>query len=384
MSHLFPTYAKWDVTITSGKGTKLYDNQGNEYLDFVSGIAVCNLGHCHPKVVAAVEEQLHSFWHVSNLFHIPIQENVAALLTEQSGMDAVFFCNSGAEANEAAIKLARKATGKHEIVTFTQSFHGRTLGTMSATGQDKIKTGFGPMLETFHHVPFNDIAALKQVVNEQTAAIVLEVIQGEGGVNLIDPEFAASVNYVCQEHGILLIVDEIQTGIGRTGTAFAFQQYELTPDIITVAKGLGNGFPVGAMLGKQHLIDAFSAGSHGSTFGGNPLAMAAAQAVLTEVFQPNFLQAVQEKGKQLLSGLNEALSGLEIVKEIRGNGLLVGIELQEEGAPFIKQLREKGLLVLNAGPNVIRLLPPLVVTSEELHEAVTQLKEVLDQASVHA
>ncbi|MED4164204.1 acetylornithine transaminase [Halalkalibacterium halodurans] len=384
MSHLFPTYAKWDVTITSGKGTKLYDNQGNEYLDFVSGIAVCNLGHCHPKVVAAVEEQLHSFWHVSNLFHIPIQENVAALLTEQSGMDAVFFCNSGAEANEAAIKLARKATGKHEIVTFTQSFHGRTLGTMSATGQDKIKTGFGPMLETFHHVPFNDIAALKQVVNEQTAAIVLEVIQGEGGVNLIDPEFAASVNHVCQEHGILLIVDEIQTGIGRTGTAFAFQQYELTPDIITVAKGLGNGFPVGAMLGKQHLIDAFSAGSHGSTFGGNPLAMAAAQAVLTEVFQPNFLQAVQEKGKQLLSGLNEALSGLEIVKEIRGNGLLVGIELQEEGAPFIKQLREKGLLVLNAGPNVIRLLPPLVVTSEELHEAVTQLKEVLDQASVHA
>src|SRR5690625_3505852 len=285
MSALFPTYKRFNVSVASAEGTTITDVTGKQYLDFGSGISVCNLGHRHPAVQQAVSEQLDKYWHVSNLYEIPLQEKVAQHLTDNSIGDYVFFCNSGAEANEAAIKLARKATGKTKIITFNQSFHGRTYATMSATGQQKIQQGFGPLLETFTYVPYNDLAAFQQALDDNTAAVMLEVIQGEGGVVVSDPEFLQAVAELCEENDVLLMIDEIQTGIGRTGKAFAYEHYGISPDVITLAKGLGNGLPVGAMIAKEKYRDVFGPGSHGTTFGGNPLAMAAAKAVLQTVFQ---------------------------------------------------------------------------------------------------
>ncbi|MCM3716609.1 acetylornithine transaminase [Alkalihalobacillus oceani] len=377
MSALFPTYARWDVTAVKGEGATLTDKDGKQYLDFIAGIAVCNLGHCHPKVNAALEKQLHSLWHVSNLFQIEGQERVAQLLVDHSVGDYVFFCNSGAEANEAAIKLARKATGKHHIVSMKQSFHGRTLGSMAATGQEKIHAGFGPLLTEFTYVTLNDEKELAGAVTADTAAIIVEVIQGEGGVLPMSKEYAKKLSQICEQYQCLLIVDEVQTGIGRTGTAFAYEQLELSPDIITVAKGLGNGFPVGALIGKKELKEAFSPGSHGSTFGGNPLAMAAAEAVVTEVFTPEFLADVQQKGDYFKQRLEQALASFSIVKEVRGNGLILGVACHVEAAPIITECRERGLLVLPAGPNVVRLLPPLIVSNEELNRATGILAEAI-------
>lgn len=295
-----------------------------------------------------------------------------------------FFCNSGAEANEAALKLARKHTGRHKIITFQQSFHGRTFATMSATGQEKIYKGFGPLLPEFVHLPFNDIEALESEMNEQVAAIMLEIVQGEGGIRKANDVFLQKVAQFCKQYGALLIVDEVQTGIGRTGKAFAYQHFEIEPDIITTAKGLGSGFPVGAMIGKAFLRDSFTAGVHGSTFGGNPLAMAAAKATLEVIFQPEFLQEVQEKGTYFLQQLQEALNGIELVKEVRGLGLLVGIECHEDITPLIPAIHENGLLVLTAGPSVIRLLPPLIVTKEELDMAVAVIKQTIMSGYVAA
>lgn len=381
MSALFPTYARWDVTPVEGNGAILVDDKGKEYLDFVSGIAVCNLGHCHPKVTKAVEEQLHKLWHVSNLFQIEKQEKVAKLITDHTVGDYVFFCNSGAEANEAAIKLARKATGRNEIVTLRQSFHGRTFATMTATGQEKVHQGFGPLLSGFTYVDLNDTAQLEQAVNEKTAAVMVEVIQGEGGVRLMDESYAEALKEVCATYDCLLIVDEIQTGIGRTGAAFAYEELGLSPDIITLAKGLGNGFPVGAVVGKKELKDAFSPGSHGSTFGGNLLAMAAAEAVLQEIFDPTFLKEVKEKGESFKRTLEQKLQNASIVKEIRGKGLLIGIECNVEVAPIITACRNEGLLVLQAGPNVVRILPPLTVTKEQIEKATTILVDTITRFS---
>lgn len=377
MSSLFPTYSRWDIEVSHAKGTKLYDTNGKEYLDFVSGIAVCNLGHCHPKVTKAVEEQLHKVWHVSNLFHVPIQEEVASLLTKNSNLDYVFFCNSGAEANEAAIKLARKHQQKSKIITFYQSFHGRTFATMAATGQEKVQVGFGPLLSKFEYLPYNDIEALKKADVSDAAAIMLEVIQGEGGVHPATPEFIEAVKEVCAKNDCLLIVDEVQTGIGRTGKAFGYQHYNLEPDIVTTAKGLGNGLPVGAMIGKAHLKETFNAGSHGSTFGGNPVAMAAAKATLEEIFTSSFLKEVTEKGEFLKEELQEALKDSKRVKEIRGKGLIIGIECTDAVGEDIKKLQQEGLLVLVAGPNVVRLLPPLIISKEEITIAVKKLAKVL-------
>ncbi|WP_275980310.1 acetylornithine transaminase [Halalkalibacter alkaliphilus] len=386
MSALFPTYARWDITPVKAKGSKLIDSDGKEYLDFISGIAVCNLGHCHPKVVSSVEEQMKKLWHVSNLFQIEGQEQVAEQLVDHSVGDYVFFCNSGAEANEAAIKLARKSTGKHHIVSLTNSFHGRTLGSMAATGQDKIHQGFGPLLTEFTYIEMNDSEALKNTVTEKTAAIMVEIIQGEGGIRLMSDEYAESLKTVCEQFGCLLIVDEVQTGIGRTGTAFAYEQLGLSPDIITVAKGLGNGFPVGALIGKERLKDAFTPGSHGSTFGGNPLAMAAAKAVLTEVFKPELLESVQEKGEWFKAELEKKLGDSKIVEEVRGKGLMLGIACHIEVAPIIKACIENGLLVLPAGPKVLRILPPLVATKSELVRAceilLTVFQEIEQKQSV--
>ncbi|UOE93204.1 acetylornithine transaminase [Alkalihalobacillus sp. LMS39] len=375
MSAIFPTYARWEIEVESGKGTVLKATDGKEYLDFTSGIAVCNLGHCHEAVVEAVKEQAEKLWHVSNLFHIPLQEEVAETLVQHSDGQYVFFCNSGAEANEAAIKLARKYTGKTKILTFAQSFHGRTFGSMSATGQAKIHDGYGPLLNEFQYLPYNDIQSVKKAIDDNVAAIMLEVIQGEGGVHIGDRTFIQEIEALCQEHDILLMIDEVQTGIGRTGKPFAYQHYGISPDIVTVAKGLGNGFPVGAMIGKEKLKEAFSPGSHGSTFGGNPLAMAAAKATLNTIFTDDFLTNVTTLGEYFMQQLTTIFADSSLVKEVRGKGLMIGIECTENVTEILKKLREQQVLILNAGPNVIRLLPPLTVTKAEIDLVIEKIKE---------
>lgn len=384
MGALFPTYNRWDICLESAEGTKVIAKDGKQYLDFVAGIAVCNLGHRHPAVQAAIEAQLQRVWHVSNLFTSDLQEEVAQLLVEHSCGDYVFFCNSGAEANEAALKLARKHTGRSKVITFQQSFHGRTFATMSATGQEKVYKGFGPLLPEFIHLPFNDIATLEQEMDERVAAIMVEIVQGEGGVRQANEAFLQKIAELCKQYGALFIVDEVQTGIGRTGTAFAYQHFSIEPDIITSAKGLGSGVPVGAMIGKAFLRDTFTAGIHGSTFGGNPLAMAAAKATLQVIFKEEFLQEVQKKGAYFLQQLREALHGVDIVKDVRGLGLMIGIECKQEITKLIPAIHANGLLVLTAGPNVIRLLPPLIVTNEELDMAVDILQQTLMKESVAA
>ncbi|MED1380302.1 aspartate aminotransferase family protein [Bacillus mycoides] len=376
-SHLFQTYGRREIEFLKGNGAKVIDKSGEQYLDFTSGIGVCNLGHCHPTVVKAVEKQLRNIWHISNLFTNSLQEEVASLLTEDTALDHVFFCNSGAEANEAALKLARKHTGKSLVVTCEQSFHGRTFGMMSATGQDKVKEGFGPLLPSFLHIPFNDIRALEEVMNEEVAAVMVEVIQGEGGVILADPSFLKEIEKLCNQYNALFIIDEVQTGIGRTGTLFAYEQMGIVPDIVTIAKALGNGIPVGAMIGRKELGSSFTAGSHGSTFGGNYIAMTAAKEVLQFIKEQSFFKEVQEKGEYVLKKLQEELRHVECVQNIRGKGLMIGIECKHEVANVIEQLEKAGLLVLQAGPNVIRLLPPLIVTNEELEQAIYMIKRVV-------
>ncbi len=379
MSNLFPTYSRWEVEPEWAEGSFLYGKDGKKYLDFTSGIGVCNLGH-RPKVVEeAIEQQLKKFWHVSNLFPVESQEIAARKLAKAANMDLVFYSNSGAEANEAAIKMARKATGRTKIITFYQSFHGRTFATMSATGQEKIKYGYGPMLETFVYVPYNDLESLKAVMSEEVAAVMLEVVQGEGGIHPGSEEFLKGVEEVCKQFGSLFIIDEIQTGIGRTGKPFAFQHYGLQPDIVSVAKGLGNGLPIGAIIGKVHLKEVFGPGSHGTTFGGNPIAIAAAIATMNTIFDTSFLKDVNEKADFLKRGLEENLLKLPIVKEIRGLGFMIGIEVNIQVPTMLSSMRSKGLIALSAGENVIRLLPPLTATKEELQAAIDIITTVLNQ-----
>lgn len=382
MESVYPTYGRWAIEVKAALGSTVIDTAGKEYLDFVSGIAVCNLGHRHPTVQKAIEEQLNKVWHVSNLFQISSQDEVAKLLTGQNHLDMAFFCNSGAEANEAAIKLARKHTQKTKIITFEQSFHGRTFATMSATGQEKIHAGYGPLLEQFVYVPYNDAKALETAIDDSTAAVMLEVVQGEGGVVPGEEAFLQKVQELCKENGALMMIDEVQTGIGRTGTLFAFEQYNLKPDIVTVAKGLGSGFPVGALLGTKELKEAFGPGSHASTFGGNPLAMAAAKATVEVINDSEFLKDIQEKGNYIKEELNHHVGNLAIVEEIRGKGLMIGIACTEEVMPLIGSLQEKGLLIVVAGPKVLRLLPPLTVTKEEIDQAVKLIKQELEELSL--
>ncbi|MFC5602299.1 acetylornithine transaminase [Sporosarcina koreensis] len=374
MSTLFNNYARRPLHIVKGAGTVVEDANGKQYLDFTSGIAVVSLGHAHPAIVNAIQIQSEKLWHISNLFESPEQEMLAASLIKNTHYSHGFFCNSGAEANEAAIKLARKHTGKSTIITFDQSFHGRTFGAMAATGQEKIKQGFGPMLETFKIVPFNDPAKLEAAIDDDVAAIMLEVIQGEGGIHAVNPEFATVISKICASKGILCIVDEVQTGIGRTGTRYAYEQTELKPDILTLAKGLGGGFPIGAMLGTADLFDSFGPGTHGTTFGGNPLAVAVAQEVVNHVFEEGFLEEVRAKSDALIGKLRGILPDHF---DIRGQGLLIGIDCKEDVAPFIRQAEEAGLLVVQAGSNVIRLLPPLTVTEQEIDQAVEILTSIL-------
>ncbi|MFJ8244505.1 acetylornithine transaminase [Peribacillus asahii] len=377
MSSLFPTYVRWGIEPEQAKGSWLISTEGKKYLDFTSGIAVLNLGHGHEKVKSAVANQLEKYWHVSNMFEISGQERTAKVLTDVTGLGRVFFSNSGAEANEGAIKLARKATGKSKVVTCLQSFHGRTFATMAATGQEKVRVGFGDMLSTFDYVPYNDCEALAKAVDSETAAVMLEVVQGEGGIHVVEQAFLDAIKEQCEKHGALLIIDEIQTGIGRTGKPFAFQHFDVKPDIITAAKGLGNGLPIGAVIGKEELAEYFGPGSHGSTFGGNPVCIAAAEAVVNEIFTLEFLQETNEKAHYLMSELTKRLQGNKQVVEVRGLGMLIGIELTHEAQSTLEALQQDGLLVLTAGPNVLRLLPALTVSKEEIDLAVEKIGKVL-------
>ncbi|RXY99513.1 acetylornithine transaminase [Fictibacillus sp. S7] len=384
MSALFSNYGRWNLEIDTGNGCQVTDTQGKTYLDFTSGIGVCNLGHVHPAVTEAVTDQLNKLWHTSNLFQSSLQEQTAQLLTAPTHLSRVLFCNSGAEANEGAIKLARKYTGKTKIITCLHSFHGRTYGSMSATGQEKIKVGFGPMVEGFEHVPFNDSNALEQAADANTAAIMIEVVQGEGGVNPGMESYLTFVGELCKKIGILLIIDEVQTGIGRTGKPFAFSHFGLEPDIVTAAKGLGNGFPVGAVIATEEVSRAFGPGSHGTTFGGNPLAMAAASAVLKEVFEPSFLEEVQKKGEYLKEELQNKLSTYDEVQEVKGLGLMIGIRCKGKVSDVITELQQKGILVLSAGEHVLRLLPPLTVSYDELKMGIEEISKAIKKQTVTA
>ncbi|WP_405154120.1 acetylornithine transaminase [Paenibacillus sp. FSL K6-0108] len=384
-SSLFQTYARYPISLVKGKGSWLWDDQGNRYLDFMCGLAVTSLGHAPEKVGAKLKAQIDELWHVSNLFQIPGQEKAAALLTANTCADAVFFCNSGAEANEAAIKLARryhqkvKGTGRYEVITFAQSFHGRTLATLTATGQDKVKEGFLPLPAGFVTVPLHDTAALEAAIGPNTAAIMLEMVQAEGGVHPVKPDFVHHVRKLCEEHGLLLIVDEVQTGMGRTGKLFAHEHYGIEPDIFTVAKGIGSGFPVGAMLGKGYLKDAFTAGSHATTFGGTPLASSVVIATIETMLEDQLPERAAEMGEYLMNSLRERLAGNSFVKEVRGMGLLVGIECAEAVGDIVLAGQKRGILFVSAGPNVIRLLPNLYVSKEEIDEAVSLVAALIEE-----
>lgn len=374
MTKLFQNYKRESIEFIKAADNYLVDKEGNFYLDFSSGIGVTNLGF-HKQVKQAVSEQLEAIWHSPNLYQNSLQEQVADLLIRDEDYLA-FFCNSGAESNEAAIKLARKFSGKSDIITFKQSFHGRTFGAMSATGQEKIQLGFGPLVEGFHYAIYNDLESVKQLVTENTAAVMLELVQGEGGVIPADKDFVAELAHYCKEQDLLLIVDEVQTGIGRTGSLFAYQQYGISPDIVTLAKGLANGLPVGAMLGKSALGTAFTYGSHGTTFGGNKLVLSSSKAVL-EILTEDFLAKVRFKASYLQDQLAKQLGNLPTVVAIRGLGLMLGIQVTGDLGTIVTQARKNGLIVLTAGSDVIRLLPPLTITEEEIERAVSILAECL-------
>lgn len=375
MTKLFPNYNRAPIEFVRGAGSYLFDVNEKKYLDFSSGIGVMNLGYNHPKLNKVLTEQAELLWHTPNLYENSLQEKVAAQLIRSTDYRA-FFCNSGAEANEAAIKLARKATGKHQIITFTNSFHGRTYGAMSATGQASIHSGFTPLVPTFDYVPFNEIAPLTAMISENTAAVMLEVIQGEGGVIPAQLDWLQQVAALCKQHKLLLIIDEVQTGMGRTGHFFGYEAYGIEPDIVTLAKALGNGLPVGVMLGKTQLAHSFGPGSHGTTFGGNKLAMSVASEVISEINKPDFLKEVTRKGQLLKHELTKVAKEVSTIKEIRGTGLMWGLELtsKEKQQQVVGDARKNGLIVLTAGGTVIRLLPPLTISEAELLRGIDLLK----------
>jgi acetylornithine/N-succinyldiaminopimelate aminotransferase len=385
LSHLLPTYARVDLAFEQGEGAWLTTTDGARYLDFAGGVAVNILGHAHPALVAALTEQAGKLWHVSNLYRIPEAERLAARLCDATFADLVFFCNSGAEAMEGAIKIARKyhAAGgrpeRYRIITFEGAFHGRTLATLAAGGQKKYLDGFGPPVEGFDQVPFGDLEATKRAIAPETAAILIEPVQGEGGVRAPPQGFLRGLRELCEAHGLLLVFDEVQTGVGRTGTFFAYERAGVAPDVMGIAKGLGGGFPVGAVLATAEAGKGMTAGTHGSTFGGNPLAMAVGNAVLDIVLAPGFLAEAQRKAlllKQRLAAVTDRHP--HVIREVRGEGLLIGLVAAVPNDKLVAALRDEKLLAVGAGENVVRLLPPLIVTEAEIADAV----ERIDRAAV--
>lgn len=382
--YMFQTYGRFPVTLVRGEGCRVWDDEGKEYLDFVAGIAVCSLGHSSPVVCRALKEQCEKLVHVSNLYYTEPQTDLAQMLVEHSFADRVFFCNSGAEANEAAIKLARKYSmekfgpDRHVIISMHNSFHGRTMATLSATGQSKIQVGYDPLLQGFRFVPFNDIAALDEAMDKDVCAVMLEPIQGEGGVVCPDPDYLKQVRTLCSEKGVTLIFDEVQVGMGRTGKLFAHEHFGIAPDIMTLAKALGNGFPIGAMLSTDEMGQAFGPGSHATTFGGTPLATAVSKAVLQSLLQDGWVTNAEKMGAYFKSGLNRLAEKHETMKEVRGLGLIIGVELCVPGAPVVEACRQKGFLIVCAQERVLRLVPPLIVGKEEIDLLLEALDNILD------
>ncbi|NCO84473.1 MAG: aspartate aminotransferase family protein [Nitrospirae bacterium CG_4_10_14_3_um_filter_44_29] len=387
--YLMNTYNRFPIVLRKGRGMKVWGSDGKEYLDFVGGIAVNVLGHCHPKVVVAIQKQAQRLIHVSNLYHIEPQIKLAKLLVERSFADKVFFCNSGAEANEAAIKLARKYAKEHlgkdkfEIITAVNSFHGRTLATVTATGQEKFQKGFEPLVPGFKHTAFNDVSALESAITQNTCAVMLEPIQGEGGVKVPDDDYFKEVRELCNKRNLLLILDEVQTGMGRTGKLFAYEHFHIAPDIVTLAKGLGSGVPIGAMLASDKAASAFTPGSHASTFGGNPLACAAAIATIETILEDGFIfDQCNRMGEYLKSELKSLQKEFPaVIVDIRGMGLLVGMELTRDGSSIVKACMEKGLLLNCTAGNVLRFTPPLIVHGKDIDHMIDILGEALSNVT---
>ena len=386
--YLMQTYTRQPLLIVRGRGTKVYDLEGREYLDFVGGIAVNILGHGHPDLVQAIQRQAAQLIHTSNLYYTEPQVKLAQMLVEHSFADKVFFCNSGAEANEAAIKLARRyshdkyGAGRFEIITMKNSFHGRTMATLTATGQAKVQKGYDPLMPGFNYVAFNNLAELEQTVTDKTAAIMLEPIQGEGGVHVADREYVKQVRDLCAKKDLLLIFDEIQTGMGRTGTLFAYEQLGVQPDIMTLAKALGGGVPIGACLATDAVAKAFSPGSHASTFGGNPLACAAGLAVCHALLEGHVLDHARRMGEYFAKGLSDCKSRHRVVREVRGLGLLRGVELDMDAKAVVSECLARGVLINATGEHVLRFVPSLIITEAEIDRLLDTLAQIFStQAS---
>jgi len=381
-TYMFNTYKRFPITLVKGDGCKVWDEKGNEYIDFVGGIAVCALGHSSPIVSKAIYEQSKKLVHVSNLFYTQPQAELAQILVENSFADRVFFCNSGAEANEAAIKLARRYSkekfgpAKYAIITMENSFHGRTMATLSATGQEKIRIGFDPFLEDFRYIPFNDLDTLNTAIDSSVCAVMLEPIQGEGGVVVPDSDYLKGVKEICQKHDVLLILDEVQAGMGRTGRLFSYEHFGIVPDIMTLAKALGNGLPVGAMLATEKLADAFGPGSHATTFGGTPLITAGALAVVKNLLNDGWIENAKTMGDYFKNQLANLQKQYNIIKDIKGLGLILGVLLDRNGADIVNACMEKGVLINCVQGNILRFVPPLIITKNEIDRLITCLDEI--------
>ncbi len=382
--YLMESYTRFDVNFEKGIGTKLYDIEGKEYLDFVAGVAVNCLGHCHPAIVKALDEQSKKLIHVSNLYWTPTQTELAKKLIQYSDHDTVFFCNSGTEANETAIKMARKygkLTGdaeKYEIITMENSFHGRTLGSLSITGQTKYQKDFMPLMGGVSSVRFNDIDDLQKKISEKTCAVIIEPIQGEGGIIKADETFLVEANKLCKEYNALLIFDEVQCGIGRSGDLFAYQSFGVVPDIVCLAKGLGGGFPIGAVLANEK-ASIFKPGDHGCTFGGNPLGCAVSLAVFKELIENGVLEGVKEKEQLFKAEIEKLMLQYNFIKKIDGKGLMLGIHLEVEAKKIVGKAFEKGLLIIGAGKNIVRIVPPLNITTDEIKKGLEILQEIFKE-----
>jgi predicted acetylornithine/succinylornithine family transaminase len=381
--YIFGTYTRSPIVLVKGQGMRVWDSDGKEYLDFVSGIAVLNVGHLHPHVIEAIHKQSKKLMHVSNLFYSEPQIRLAELLVTHSFADKVFFCNSGAEANEAAIKLARKVFNdrgekdRYDIVTMEQSFHGRTMAALSATEQKKFHCGFEPLLTGFTYVPFNNPQAVEDALTDTTCAVMVEPIQGEGGVNCPAPDYLKQVREICDRHGVLLIFDEVQVGMGRTGKLFAYEHYGVEPDIMTLAKALAGGMPIGAMLAKEDSATSFSAGTHASTFGGNPLATAAGVATLEVLLEDSFLDNCRQRGEYFYARLAALKEKYPSIVQVKGKGLILGIELAVEGKVIAQECMERGVLINCTMGNILRFLPPLIITEKEIDTLIHLLDELL-------
>ncbi len=383
--NIFNTYTRTPVAFVKGDGCRLWDDSGKEYLDFLAGIAVCNLGHCHPAVTRAIASSAEELVHVSNLFYTYPQVELAAELTRLSFADKVFFSNSGAEANEAAIKLARKYSwdhfgpGRFHIITMKNSFHGRTLATLSATGQSKVHNGFEPLVEGFTYVDFNSIEAVDAAITDKTCAVLVEPVQGEGGLNFASPWYFRELRALCVKKNLLLIFDEVQSGLGRTGSLFAYEQEGITPDVMTLAKALANGLPMGAMLATEEAAKAFVPGTHATTFGGGPLVANAALATLGILSNPDFLNGVRETGAYLHSRLGELKQRYPFIKEVRGRGLMMGIELDIPGAPFVSKCLDAGVIINCTHETVLRFVPPLIAGRPEVDRLIDVLNGIFER-----